>query len=116
MAEQWIKEIISFLAVGVEAVAALLIGIGAIETVKNTFTHYSMKNAHKESRLRLGRWLALALEFLLAADVLRTAVSPTWNEIGQLAAIATIRTALNYFLEREIGRQEQTQNNNNVET
>jgi len=53
-------------------------------------------------RLRLARWLALALEFELAADILRTAVSPNWDEIGKLAAIATLRTLLNYFLQREI--------------
>ncbi len=53
-------------------------------------------------RLQLGRSLALALEFLLGADILRTAVEPSWEEIGRLAAIAAIRTALNYFLQREI--------------
>ncbi|MFC7735153.1 DUF1622 domain-containing protein [Roseomonas sp. GCM10028921] len=52
--------------------------------------------------LRLGRWLALALEFELGADILRTAIAPTWSEIGQLAAIAAVRTALNFFLQREI--------------
>jgi uncharacterized membrane protein len=57
-------------------------------------------------RLRLGRWLAVALEFELAADVLRTAVAPTWNEIGQLAAIVVLRTALNYFLQKEIDKAE----------
>jgi hypothetical protein len=56
----------------------------------------------EEIRLTLGRWLALALEFELAADILRTAIAPTWNEIGQLAAIVVLRTALNYFLQREI--------------
>ena len=50
------------------------------------------------TRLRLGRWLSLALEFQLAADILKTAVAPTWDEIGQLAAIAVLRTALNFFL------------------
>jgi uncharacterized membrane protein len=58
--------------------------------------------AKEEVRLRLGRWLALALEFELGADILRTAVAPTWSEIGQLAAIAAVRTALNFFLQREI--------------
>jgi uncharacterized membrane protein len=53
-------------------------------------------------RLTLGRWLALALEFELVADILRTAIAPTWNEIGQLAAIVILRTALNFFLQREI--------------
>ena len=56
----------------------------------------------EDLRLGLGRSLALALEFLLGADILRTAVEPSWDEIGRLAAIATIRTALNYFLQREI--------------
>lgn len=59
----------------------------------------------REIRIQLGRWLALALEFLLAADILRTAVAPTWNDIGQLAAIVAIRTGLNYFLENEIRRE-----------
>ena len=57
-------------------------------------------------RLRLGRWLAVALEFELAADVLRTAVAPTWNEIGQLAAIVVLRTLLNFFLQKEIDKAE----------
>ncbi|SCG41333.1 DUF1622 domain-containing protein [Micromonospora coxensis] len=58
-------------------------------------------------RLSLGRFLTLGLEFQLAADILRTAVSPTFDQIGQLAAIATIRTALNYFLRREIAQEQQ---------
>ena len=57
----------------------------------------------KESlRLQLGRWLAISLEFLLAADILLTAIAPTWDDIGKLGAIAFIRTALNYFLQKEI--------------
>ena len=34
--------------------------------------------------------------------MVRSAISPTWTAIGQLGAIAAIRTALNYFLERDI--------------
>ena len=63
----------------------------------------------EDLRLGLGRSLALALEFLLGADILRTAVEPSWDEIGRLAAIATIRTALNYFLQREIEREAGTE-------
>ena len=47
-------------------------------------------------------WLVLALEFLLAADILKSAISPTWSEIGQLAAIAAIRTFLNYSLGHDL--------------
>jgi uncharacterized membrane protein len=53
-------------------------------------------------RLDLGRFLVLGLEFQLAADILRTAVSPNFTELAQLAAIAAIRTALNFFLGLEI--------------
>jgi uncharacterized membrane protein len=56
-------------------------------------------------RLDLGRSLALALEFLLGADILRTAVEPTWDEIARLAAIAAIRTGLNFFLQRELAAE-----------
>jgi len=53
-------------------------------------------------------WLVLALEFLLAADILRTAVSPTWNDIGRLAAIAAIRTFLNYSLSHDLHTRQKT--------
>ena len=53
-------------------------------------------------RLSFARYLALALEFQLAADILSTAVAPTWERIGKLGAIAVIRTGLNYFLTREM--------------
>ena len=44
----------------------------------------------------------LGLEFALAADILRAAVAPTWDDISKLAVIATIRTMLNYFLAKDI--------------
>jgi len=53
-------------------------------------------------RLDMGRFLALGLEFQLASDLLRTAVAPSFAEIGKLAAVAAIRTALNFFLRKEI--------------
>ena len=81
----------------------LLLIVQSFSPTEASTTH----EAKEDVRLRLGRWLALALEFLLAADILRTAVAPTWSEIGQLAAIATIRTALNFFLQLEIDRAEQ---------
>ncbi len=38
----------------------------------------------------------------LATDIVRTVIAPTWNDIGQLAAIAVIRTFLNHFLEKDL--------------
>lgn len=103
------KSVIQYLARGVEFAAALIIGLAAIEaTVKSLILFFKRSAPPEEKngvRLTLGRWLAVALEFELAADILNTAVTPSWNDIEKLAAIATLRTALNYFLEKEI-RQE----------
>ncbi len=105
-----LKSISIYLASGVEGFAAIIIGAAAIEATARAlplFFRPSMPPEAKEQvRLRLGRWLALALEFELAADILRTAIAPTWNEIGQLAAIVFLRTALNYFLQQEIDKAE----------
>jgi uncharacterized membrane protein len=104
--DQHAKFVIQIVARGVEFAAAMVIGVAAIEaTVKAAliFARRSTPPAAKnEDRLTLGRWLAVALKFELAADILNTAVTPTWSDIEKLAAIAGLRTALNYFLEREI--------------
>jgi len=117
MPYELIKELTLLLSTITEGVAALVIAIAVIEGVGRTALLLvpgasaggasASHEAKEDIRLRLGRWLALALEFLLAADILRTAVAPTWSEIGQLAAIATIRTALNFFLQLEIDKAEQ---------
>ena len=97
-----------YLAMGVEGAAALVIGVAAVQAVIRALSAFlGRTNEHggevrDQIRFGLGRWLALGLEFELAADILRTAVAPTWNEIGQLAAIAVLRTLLNFFLQKEI--------------
>jgi uncharacterized membrane protein len=96
------------LAGGVEVAAAVIIGLAALEAVWNALPLFLRRGMAQETkvqvRLSLGRWLALGLEFALAADILRTAAAPTWHDIGQLTAIAVLRTGLNYGLEREIAR------------
>lgn len=108
--EPLLKSISIYLASGVEGFAAIIIGGAAIEATARALMLFFRPSAPPEAkeqvRLRLGRWLALALEFELAADILRTAIAPTWNEIGQLAAIVVLRTALNYFLQQEIDKAE----------
>jgi uncharacterized membrane protein len=115
--EAYFKALTLWLASGAEAAAALVIGLATVEAtlralwlfVKGAFPRVGVREHQDDKekvRLRLGRWLTVALEFELAADVLRTAVTPTWNEIGQLAAIIVLRTLLNYFLQKEIDKAE----------
>jgi uncharacterized membrane protein len=91
----------------VEGIGVVIVAIAVVmATIRFTSGLVTRRTLPSESvRLGLGRSLALALEFLLGADILRTAVEPSWDEIGRLAAIATIRTALNYFLQREIAHE-----------
>jgi uncharacterized membrane protein len=97
----WVSLLVSF----TEAAAALIIFSGAV-TAFLRFIWNAILRRGSESfilvRLDLGRFLALGLEFQLASDLLRTAVSPSFEEIGKLAAVAAIRTALNFFLSQEI--------------
>ncbi|GAA2515942.1 DUF1622 domain-containing protein [Pilimelia columellifera] len=99
---------VDWLVTAVEAAGALVIVVGTAAALGRflvVVVRSRRTDAFTAVRLRLGRYLALALEFQLAADLLRTAVGPTMQEIVELAAIATIRTALNYFLSREISRE-----------
>jgi uncharacterized membrane protein len=75
-----------YLATCIEAAAGTIIGFAAIEASLKAFHLFihrgDMQSTKEEIRLHLGRWLALAIEFELAAGILRTAMTPTWNEIG----------------------------------
>ena len=105
--EEVFQSFAAAVAIGVEAAAALFIAIGAIEAMFFLVQRYSPHArasvlGRKEIWVRFAVWLILALEFELAADVLQTAISPTWDDVGKLAAIAAIRTVLNFFLEKDI--------------
>jgi uncharacterized membrane protein len=104
--EEFVKLVTVYLARLVEIGAAAIIGFASLKALYHYFIGIFRPGddifPKNEIRLSLGRTLALALEFLLGADILKTAVAPTWNDIGQLAAIAVLRTGLNYFLEREL--------------
>ena len=104
--EEWLQELAGHIALVVEAAAVLIIAYGAIEAfigVAGTVVRRPITlGARKTTWLRFGVWLLLGLEFELAADIVRSVISPDWTEIGQLAAVAVIRTFLNYFLERDL--------------
>ena len=96
-AVQWLK-------LAVEMTGALVIGLGIV-TAAIQFARALLPprvQNYNAIRLTLARYLALALEFQLGADILSTAIAPSWDQIGKLGAIAVIRTGLNYFLMREM--------------
>jgi uncharacterized membrane protein len=103
--QELFKTYASYVALFVEAIAAVVITVGAIQAVIRLLKP-SPKDPRQPFRhqkmvwIGFGVWLLLGLEFELAADIVRSAISPSWTQIGQLAAIAIIRTFLNYFLRK----------------
>lgn len=93
-------------ATAIEVVMVLVIIIGTVRTMaaiaSRLATREALAPAVRQIWLHYAAWILLALEFALAADIIRTIVGPSWTEIGQLGAIAAIRIALSYFLGRDI--------------
>ncbi|WP_150109193.1 DUF1622 domain-containing protein [Stanieria cyanosphaera] len=110
---QWAEGLLHHVVVAVkvflEGTAISIIVIAAIRTLLK-FLRSKKSSGHQEHwvivRLDLGLALALSLEFLLAADVVSTAVSPSWDELGKLATVTGIRTFLNFFLHQEVDQLE----------
>jgi len=111
--EDQFKEIAGFIAHAIEAAAVLVVSYGSLQAlagvVGTAFSRTADEMRGREIWLRFATWILLALEFALAADLVRTAVAPTWDDISKLAVIATIRTMLNYFLAKDIAEFDRAQ-------
>lgn len=102
--EEQVRSSVDWLRLFVEALGALVIAVGVVIVIAGLIRHAMAARGASFTPIRLAfaRYLTLALELQLAADILSTSVAPTWDRIGKLAAIAVIRTALNYFLTKEM--------------
>lgn len=110
--EELFEELAGYIALGIEAVAILVIAAGSIEAVVNALRLVFSRVpavAMREAWMRYAHWLVAGLTFQLAADIVHTAIAPTWDEIGRLAAIAVIRTFLTYFLDRDLEKSRELQ-------
>lgn len=103
---EWLTVITEQAVVIINAMALLMIAFGTIEAfiggVRAMFNSSRMGHELRHGYMRFARWLIVGLTFQLAADIIETAIKPGWEDIGQLAAIAVIRTFLSYFLERDM--------------
>lgn len=107
-AEGTIIKLVQWLKLALEITGALVTGIGVVMAAYYFIRSLNTAQIGNYNRIRLvlARYLALALEFQLGADIISSAVAPTCDQIGKLAAIAFIRTALNYFLAREMKEEQ----------
>lgn len=110
--EETIKSAVDWLRLGIEVIGAVIVAVGIVAAIvaflRQMAPHHDRKRL-RTARTVLAHYLAIALEFQLAADILSTALAPTWDQIGKLAAIAAIRTALNYFLSIEMRNESSDQ-------
>lgn len=105
MIEEIFQDIARGIALAIEAAVVLVVAFGSLQAmvrvVQHTFSGLT-DTIRQDIWLRFASWILLGLEFALAADIIRSAIAPTWDAIGKLGAIAIIRTILNYFLAKDI--------------
>ena len=108
-----IEELFDLIIIGLEVfleiIAIVIIASAvfiALQRLLKCISRARYPETWESIRLKFGLSLALSLEFLLAADIVATAVSPSWDAIGKLGAITGIRTFLNFFLQKEVQQLE----------
>jgi uncharacterized membrane protein len=104
--EELFREVASGVALALEAMVVVIIAGASVKAMIRMAPLLFHDNLLVEARhdiwMRFATAIILALEFTLAADIIRSAVAPSWDAIGRLGAIAAIRIALNFFLARDI--------------
>ena len=97
-----ISFVIGLISFAIMAYGALL---AIINLIRAEIARFSGKfNIERVSVIRrnFGNYLLLGLEFLIAADIIQTIITPTLEELAILGGIVVVRTVLNYFLNKEI--------------
>ena len=104
--EEWLHLVTKDIVVIIDAMALIVVAIGTVEAfftgLRAAFPAPTAHRRFRETLVRYGRWLVAGLTFQLAADIVGTSIAPSWQELGQLGAIAVIRTFLNFFVERDL--------------
>lgn len=103
--KQWLTIATENAVVLIDALALVVIAIGTMEAfVVGVWATLHRPDGHRRRDvwLRYARWLVAGLTFQLAADILETSITTSWDAVGRIAAIAVIRTFLNYCLDRDL--------------
>src|SRR5690349_16952731 len=101
----WLVAITEHIIVAIDGFALLVVFIGTVEAFLTTVRAVvrPMERAARWNRYaNYGQWLVAGLTFQLAADILETSITTTWQAVARLGAVAVIRTFLNYFLEHDL--------------
>lgn len=117
--QEWLVRSTQAIVLVIDAMALLVIAFGTLQAFVATLAATFSPVAGHERRdiwLRYARWLVAGLTFQLAADIIESSITTSWEALGRLAAIALIRTFLNYFLERDLEDMRNRQREQAAET
>lgn len=104
--KEWLVYATESAVIIIDAIALVVVFIGTVEAFFGGLrAMFSSPSGHEKRDiwLRYARWLVAGLTFQLAADIIETSITTGWDAVGRIAAVAVIRTFLNYFLERDLG-------------
>jgi uncharacterized membrane protein len=110
--KEWLVFLSEHAIVLIDFAAMIVIVVGTIEVLINATRVFLTPVSGHERRevwLRYASWLVAGLTLQLGADVIETAITTSWDAVGRIAAIAVIRTFLNYFLERDLAEMRDRQ-------
>jgi uncharacterized membrane protein len=110
---EWLVVATEYAVLAIDALALLIIVYGTAEAFISGLHLAFSSPSGRERRdvwLRYARWLVAGLTFQLAADIVETSITTSWEAVGRIAAVAVIRTFLNFFLERDLAEVRERQN------
>jgi Predicted membrane protein len=98
------REAVEQVGLVIDAGGVLIIVVGTLLAVGRILVKPSSNlDRYRQFRQDLGRGILLGLEFLVAADIIRTvAVTPTTESVLVLGLIVVIRTFLSFALQLEV--------------
>jgi uncharacterized membrane protein len=97
-----VARVVAYIGAAIIVWGALLGALGFIRAEFAQLRGRSDPAAAETVRLRFGSYLLLGLEFLIAADIMKTVFEPTLTDVAILGGIVVIRTVISFFLNRDI--------------
>jgi uncharacterized membrane protein len=110
--KEWLVYVTENAILVIDWMALVIILIGTAEAFfRGIGAMLSSPSGHerRDVWLRYARWLVAGLTFQLAADIIETSITTEWEAVARIAAIAVIRTFLNYFLDRDLAEVRERQ-------
>ena len=94
--EQFLSHLVEVSIIVLDLFGIIVLLFTALKSFYKWFRHYT------QLRLELAYGIALALEFKMGSEVLRTVVVNEWEELGILGAIILLRGVLTFLIHWEI--------------